>query len=293
MNSGRGRSGGDNKEHFRKLFIGGLDFKTTEETLKEHFEKWGEVVDVVVMKDPNSKRSRGFGFITYKEENSVDEAQGSRPHTIDGKKVESKRAVPRTETGRAQSQATVKKLFVGGLGQDIEASHLSEYFGQFGVVENVHVVTEKETGKKRGFAFVEFDDYDAVDKAVLKKDHMINSKRTDVKKALSKDELEAARRKDMAAAGNDWGGQGYGGAGGYGGRGGYEGGYGAGGGWDQGGGYGGGWGEDSGYGGGYGQGTGGGGWGSSFGTGYDNSYSGGPVRGARGFSARGSGPYGF
>ena len=43
-------------EQFRKLFIGGLNYKTTEETLKAHFEQWGEIVDVVVMKDPETKR---------------------------------------------------------------------------------------------------------------------------------------------------------------------------------------------------------------------------------------------
>ena len=43
-------------EYLRKLFIGGLDFRTTDETLKEFYEKWGELVDVVVMKDPNTKR---------------------------------------------------------------------------------------------------------------------------------------------------------------------------------------------------------------------------------------------
>lgn len=40
-------------------------------------------------------RSRGFGFITYKEAGMVDEAQGNRPHKIDGREVESKRAMPR------------------------------------------------------------------------------------------------------------------------------------------------------------------------------------------------------
>lgn len=43
-------------EYLRKLFIGGLDFRTTDETLKSFYEKWGELVDVVVMKDPNTKR---------------------------------------------------------------------------------------------------------------------------------------------------------------------------------------------------------------------------------------------
>lgn len=83
-------------EHLRKLFIGGLDYKTTDETLKAHFEKWGEVVDVVVMKDPKTKRSRGFGFITYAKAHMVDDAQSNRPHRVDNRVVEPKRAVPRT-----------------------------------------------------------------------------------------------------------------------------------------------------------------------------------------------------
>ena len=65
---GRGRGGrggynsrdGDpsdpNAEQFRKLFIGGLSYETDEEGLKAHFGQWGEIVDVVVMRDPNSKR---------------------------------------------------------------------------------------------------------------------------------------------------------------------------------------------------------------------------------------------
>lgn len=87
-------------EHLRKLFIGGLDYKTTDETLKSHFEKWGEVVDVVVMKDPKTKRSRGFGFITYAKAHMVDDAQANRPHKVDNRTVEPKRAVPRTVSNK-------------------------------------------------------------------------------------------------------------------------------------------------------------------------------------------------
>ena len=45
---------------------------------------------------------------------------------------------------------------------------LQGYFGQFGDVANVEQMTDKSTGRKRGFGFVEFDDYDAVDKLMLK-----------------------------------------------------------------------------------------------------------------------------
>jgi RNA recognition motif-containing protein len=48
-----------------------------------------------VMRDPNSKRSRGFGFVTYSNGSEVDEAMSARPHKVDGRVVEPKRAVSR------------------------------------------------------------------------------------------------------------------------------------------------------------------------------------------------------
>jgi RNA recognition motif-containing protein len=68
-------------------------------------------------------------------------------------------------SGRAGS---VKKIFIGGIGTDTEGEHLREYFSKFGNIESVAVVTDKETGKSRGFGFVTFDDYDPVDKIVCK-----------------------------------------------------------------------------------------------------------------------------
>ena len=40
------------------MFIGGLSWQTTSEGLKEYFGKFGELKDAMVMKDPNTKRSR-------------------------------------------------------------------------------------------------------------------------------------------------------------------------------------------------------------------------------------------
>ncbi|KAJ1397819.1 hypothetical protein B484DRAFT_339790, partial [Ochromonadaceae sp. CCMP2298] len=70
-----------------KIFIGGLSYSTDEEKLKKYFRQYGNVQDAVVMKDPVSKRSRGFGFITYVDVPSVDNALAHEPHTIDSRKV--------------------------------------------------------------------------------------------------------------------------------------------------------------------------------------------------------------
>ena len=66
------------------------------------------VQDAVVMKDPVSKRSRGFGFITFYDISSVDNVLAHEPHTIDSRKVEAKRAVPRSEINRENAAAAQK-----------------------------------------------------------------------------------------------------------------------------------------------------------------------------------------
>uniref|UniRef100_A0A8D0ET67 Heterogeneous nuclear ribonucleoprotein A2/B1 n=1 Tax=Strix occidentalis caurina TaxID=311401 RepID=A0A8D0ET67_STROC len=178
------------KEQFRKLFIGGLSFETTEESLRSYYEQWGKLTDCVVMRDPASKRSRGFGFVTFSSMAEVDAAMAARPHTIDGRVVEPKRAVAREESGKPGAHVTVKKLFVGGIKEDTEEHHLRDYFEEYGKIDTIEIITDRQSGKKRGFGFVTFDDHDPVDKIVLQKYHTINGHNAEVRKALSRQEMQ-------------------------------------------------------------------------------------------------------
>ena len=53
-------------------------------------------------------------------------------------------------------------MFLGGLKDEMDDDALTEYFSQFGSVVSAQHLTDKATGRKRGFGFVEFDDYDPV-----------------------------------------------------------------------------------------------------------------------------------
>jgi len=285
-------------EQRRKIFVGSLVFKTDEKDLKEFYGQFGEITDCVVMKDKQTGKSRGFGFVTFQDCSMVDEAMKNRPHTINGRQCQPKRAVPREDAGNPTSGAAIQKIFIGGIkDKPITKEDIDEYFGKYGTIKDSVIMVEKGTGKPRGFAFVEFDDYDPVDKIILEKSHKINDFSVEVKKATP-------RNADMGA-GHMMGGGGAarGGFGGYGGMGGgmaggYGGGYGmgfGGGGGYGGGGYGGG-GFGAPMGGGYGMRGGmGGGYGGGFGQNYGQNFGGGPMRGGygmRGGGGFGGGPYG-
>lgn len=48
-----------------KVFVGGLAWETPKETMKEHFDKYGEILEAVIISDKLSGRSKGYGFVSY------------------------------------------------------------------------------------------------------------------------------------------------------------------------------------------------------------------------------------
>uniref|UniRef100_A0A7N5P0J9 RRM domain-containing protein n=1 Tax=Ailuropoda melanoleuca TaxID=9646 RepID=A0A7N5P0J9_AILME len=93
----------------------------------------------------------------------VGAAMNARPHKVDGRVVEPKRAVSREDSQSPGAHLAVKKIFVGGIKEDTEEHHQRDYFEQYGKIEVIEIMTDRGSGKKRGFAFVTFDDHDSVD----------------------------------------------------------------------------------------------------------------------------------
>ncbi|KAA8569487.1 hypothetical protein EYC84_001115 [Monilinia fructicola] len=138
-----------------KMFIGGLNWETTDQSLKEYFSQYGEVLECTVMRDGTSGRSRGFGFLTFKDARTVNIVM-VKEHYLDGKIIDPKRAIPRDEQ--------------------------EQYFMQFGRVVDATLMMDKDTGRPRGFGFVTFDSEAAVE-ACLDAPLEIHGKPIEVKKA--------------------------------------------------------------------------------------------------------------
>lgn len=87
-----------------KLFVSGLSFRTTEESLRSAFNNFGELVEVNLMMDKIANRPRGFAFIRYAtEEESQKAIEGMHGKFLDGRVIFVEVAKPRSELRRRRS----------------------------------------------------------------------------------------------------------------------------------------------------------------------------------------------
>jgi RNA recognition motif-containing protein len=72
----------------KKLFVGGLSWDTTDEGLRQAFATYGEITEAKVITDRGTGRSRGFGFVTFAQNEDAKSAISKMDGTsLDGKTI--------------------------------------------------------------------------------------------------------------------------------------------------------------------------------------------------------------
>lgn len=95
------------------------------EDLRDYFGTFGTVICTSIKYDAMSGNPRGFGFITFEHERSVDDVLKRCQHVIKDKVVDPK---------RAKSRPICKKIFVGGIDANMPEEEIRTYFGKYGKV---------------------------------------------------------------------------------------------------------------------------------------------------------------
>lgn len=87
-----------------KLFIGGLSWNTDDSSLRNRFEEFGTVADAIVIRERETGRSRGFGFVTFAEESMADAAVAQMDNQeFDGRTIRVSKAQERQEGEQRRS----------------------------------------------------------------------------------------------------------------------------------------------------------------------------------------------
>eukprot|EP00746_Dinoflagellata_sp_MGD_P167100 gnl/MRDRNA2_/MRDRNA2_97453_c0_seq1.p1 gnl/MRDRNA2_/MRDRNA2_97453_c0~~gnl/MRDRNA2_/MRDRNA2_97453_c0_seq1.p1 ORF type:complete len:377 (+),score=57.59 gnl/MRDRNA2_/MRDRNA2_97453_c0_seq1:52-1182(+) len=173
-----------------KIYVGGLPYDSTNEMLRSNFESFGRLKDCIVITDRVSGKSRGFGYVTFDDKETVDKVLSAQEVLVDGKKVTVKKAVAEQDMQQDSTYYSNNKIFVGGLPASCDLEMMKDFFNKFGPVQDAVVMVDHQTQRTRGFGYVTFKHAESVGKALDDYDgNKIDGKWVEVKRCIPQDRM--------------------------------------------------------------------------------------------------------
>ncbi|XP_050939561.1 uncharacterized protein LOC103503700 [Cucumis melo] len=95
---------------FTKVFVGGLAWETPTDQMRTYFEQFGDILEAVIITDKNTSKSKGYGFVTFRDPESARRACANPNPIIDGRRANCNIAAlgrPRPSPPRGRGQSSV------------------------------------------------------------------------------------------------------------------------------------------------------------------------------------------
>ncbi|KAL0435277.1 UNVERIFIED_CONTAM: UBP1-associated protein 2A [Sesamum radiatum] len=160
-----------------KIFVHGLGWEANAETITSVFGKYGEIEDCKVVRDKNSGKSKGYGFILFKHRDGARRALKQPQKMIEGRMTSCQLAsagpvqtpapaAVATVSAPPVSEYTQRKIYVSNVSAELDPKKLLEFFSKFGEIEEGPLGLDKQTGKPRGFCLFVYKTLESAKKAL-------------------------------------------------------------------------------------------------------------------------------
>ncbi|EGC34814.1 hypothetical protein DICPUDRAFT_152921 [Dictyostelium purpureum] len=148
------------------VFVGHIPSSMNEEGVSNIFGKFGNIIDITIIKDKRTNVSKGCAFITFSTKEEADMAINTvnESNTF----LENMNKPLQVKYSDNEIEKMERKLFIGMLGTADE-DQVRQIFGNFGIIEELTVVREKD-GKPKGYGFIKFSTRDESENALRELD---------------------------------------------------------------------------------------------------------------------------
>ncbi|XP_027076575.1 UBP1-associated protein 2B-like [Coffea arabica] len=140
----------------RKIFIHGLSWDTTNETLISAFQNFGEIESSNVVLDKATGKAKGYAFVTFKTRKSALKALKQPNMVLNNRLVVWQLASlgPPSTSGQLEGNGNLsgRKIYVSNVQSDVSAERLRAFFAKFGEIESGPMGFDVQTGKFKGYA---------------------------------------------------------------------------------------------------------------------------------------------
>ncbi|KAM5577484.1 UBP1-associated protein 2A [Rosa sericea] len=176
--SDRIRKVADEDPIHRKIFVHGLGWDTTAETLTSVFTEYGEIEDCKAVCDKVSGKSKGYGFILFKTRSGARKALKQPQKKIGNRMTACQLAslgpaatpsVPgpaAVAPAQPVSEYTLRKIYVSNVGADLDPQKLLMFFSRFGEIEEGPLGLDKGTGRPKGFCLFVYKSAESAKRAL-------------------------------------------------------------------------------------------------------------------------------